>query len=313
MSLLSGLGQMGFMPHLLVLEDPARPCPEYLAKLARAAIPHGIVPISGHIDPTLVPRLVSRLRRAQPHVVHTHLLHADLFGIPAARLAGVPAVVSTKHNDDPFRRGFIGRADAALARLADRVIVISEHLRRFYRDVEGIPAPKLTRIHYGLDPDGAPPDGEAVRREFGIGDEPLVGVVARLEAQKGHRFLLEAFVAVRAQITAARLLVAGSGPQEAALRARARELGLAEAVIFAGFRDDVDRVMAALDLFVLPSLWEGFGLVLLEAMRAGRAIVASAVSAIPEIVTDGQTGLLVPPRDPESLAAAIVGLLRDQA
>ncbi len=311
LTLLGRLDPSRFTTQMLVLEDPARPAAAFLAKIGRAAIPHEVVSIFRHVDPGLALRLIGRFRRWQPDIVHTHLLHADLFGIPAARLARVPGVVSTKHNDDPFRRGVVGRADAALARLADRVIVISDHLGRFYRDVEGISAGKLTRIHYGLDADGVPVDGSAVRREFGIGEAPLAGVVARLEEQKGHRDLLEAFVRVRAEIPGARLLLAGSGPQDAALRAQAAALGLGDAVIFAGFRDDVDQVMAALDLVVLPSLWEGFGLVLLEAMRAGRAIVATSVSAIPEIVADGQTGLLVPPRDAGALTAAVAALLRD--
>lgn len=311
LTLLTRLDPILVSPYLLVLQDPAHPAQAFLAKVTRAALPHGVAPIGGDLDPVLPFRLARRFRRWRPDIVHTHLLHADLYGIPAARVAGVPGVVSTKHNDDPFRAGVVGRADAALARLADRVIVISDHLARFYRNVEGIPAGKLTRIHYGLDANAETPDGSVVRREFSIGDAPLAGVVARLEEQKGHRYLLDAFVNVRAEIPRARLLLAGSGPQDAALRAQAAALGLGEAVIFAGFRDDVDRVMAALDLFVLPSLWEGFGLVLLEAMRAGRAIVATSVSAIPEIVADEETGLLVPPRDAGALAEAVVSLLRD--
>jgi glycosyltransferase involved in cell wall biosynthesis len=311
LTLLSRLDHSRFSPYLLVLEDPARPCPGFLAKIAGASIPHGVVPIARHIDPALPARLVARFRRWRPDIVHTHLLHADLFGIPAARLARVPAVVSTKHNDDPFRHGVVGKVDWALSRMADRVIVISDHLRRFYRDVEGLPAEKLTRIHYGLEADGVPADGAAVRREFRLAPEaPLAGVVARLEEQKGHRYLLEAFVRVRAAVPGARLLIVGLGPLRPALERQAATLGLADAVIFTGFRDDVDRIMAALDLFVLPSLWEGFGLVLLEAMRAGKAIVATAVSAIPEIVADGHTGVLVPPSDADALAAAIVRLLR---
>jgi len=312
LTLLTRFDREEVTPHLLVLEDPAHPARPFLAKIGRAALSHEVLPISRHLDPLLPLRLVRTFRRRRPDIVHTHLLHADVYGIPAARLAGGPGVVSTKHSDDPFRRGVVGRADAAIARLADRVIVISDHLRRFYRDVEGIPEDKLVRIYYGLDDEGPPADPTAVRREFGIdAGTPLVGVVARLEEAKGHRHLLDAFARLRAEMPPARLLLAGSGLQEGALRAQAAALGLGEAVIFAGFREDVDRVMAALDLVVLPSLWEGFGLVLLEAMRAGRAIVATAVSAIPEIVVDGFTGVLVPPRDERALAAAMASLLRD--
>jgi len=299
-------------PHLLVLEDSTRPARTFLARIERAGLSYEVLPISGHLDPLLPLRLVRTFRRHRPDLVHTHLLHADLYAIPAARLAGVPAVVSTKHADDPFRRGVVGRADAAIARLTDRIIVISDHLKGFYRDVEGIPTDKLLRIYYGLDDHGPPADPTVVRREFGIdAGVPLAGVVARLEEAKGHRQLLAAFGRLRADLPAARLVLAGSGQQEQALRAQSAALGLDDAVIFAGFRDDVDRVLAAVDLLVVPSLHEGFGLVLLEAMRAARPIVATAVSAIPEILVDGLNGLLVPPGDEAALAAAMASLLRD--
>ncbi|HEV8338512.1 MAG TPA: glycosyltransferase [bacterium] len=312
LTLLTRFDREEVTPHLLVLEDSAHPARTFLAKIVRVGLSHEVVPISGHLDPLLPLRLVRTFRRWRPDVVHTHLLHADLYAIPAARLAGVGAVVSTKHGGDPFRRGVVGRADAAIARLADRVIVISDHLKGFYSDVEGIPAGKLIRIYYGLDDHGPPVDPTAVRREFAIDEGiPLAGAVARLEEAKGHRHLLAAFARLRTELPAARLLLAGSGLQERALRAQSAALGLDEAVIFAGFRDDVDRVMASLDLVVVPSLWEGFGLVLLEAMRAGRAVVATAVSAIPEVLVDGVTGLLVSPGDEAALAAAMASLLRD--
>jgi glycosyltransferase involved in cell wall biosynthesis len=153
----------------------------------------------------------------------------------------------------------------------------------------------------------------SVRAEFRIpADAPLVGVVARLDSQKGHIYLLRAWVQVTAALPEARLLVVGDGPLRGELQQQTYDLGLEGSVIFAGRREDVPRIMAALDVVTLPSLWEGFGLVLLEAMAVARPIVASRVSAIPEIVVEGETGLLVPPRDVDALAAALIALLRDQ-
>jgi glycosyltransferase involved in cell wall biosynthesis len=138
-------------------------------------------------------------------------------------------------------------------------------------------------------------------------------VVARLAPQKGHRVLFDALPAVRDAVpdVHARLIGHEELSTTAELRAYAVERGVADLVAFEGFRADIAQVMADLDVFVLPSLWEGFGLVLLEAMAAGRPVVASAVGPIPEIVVDGVTGLLVPPGDSTALAAAIVRLLRD--
>jgi len=135
--------------------------------------------------------------------------------------------------------------------------------------------------------------------------------VGRLTEQKGHTYLLDAFAQVMRVLPAARLLVIGDGELRPTLERRATRLGLHGSVIFTGRREDVPRLMMALDVLALPSLWEGFGLVLLEAMAAGKPIVASRVSAIPEIVADGETGLLVPPRDVKALAQALLALLHD--
>src|SRR5204863_8391924 len=128
-----------------------------------------------------------------------------------------------------------------------------------------------------------------------------------------HRALFDALPGIRAAVPDVHVRLVGHEELSttAELMAHALDTGVANIVSFEGFRSDIPRVMADLDVFVLPSLWEGFGLVLLEAMAAGRPIVASAVGPIPEIVVDGLTGLLVPPGDPEALAEAIVRLLRE--
>jgi len=157
-------------------------------------------------------------------------------------------------------------------------------------------------------------EGADVRVELGMpADVPLVGVVSRLTEQKGHAYLLDAFAEVIQALPSAHLLVVGDGELRPALERQAARLGLQDSVTFTGRRADVPRIMMALDVLAMPSLWEGFGLVLLEAMAAGKPVVASRVSAIPEIVADGETGLLVPPKDPAGLARALLILLRHPA
>ena len=301
---------------LLVEREPELSA--YVAALKAVGVEAVRLPIRADLDLLLLWQLVRFFHAQRPAVVHTHLIHGDLNGTLAARLAGVPFVVSTKHNDDVFRqRGFYAWLDRTVARYQDRIITISHHLKRFYVEVEGLPAGKIVTVHYGLDPDaflGGADDGADVRAELGVpADTPLVGVVGRLTEQKGHVYLLDAFTGVIQALPAAHLLVVGDGELRSALERQAARLGLYGSVTFTGRREDVPRIMMALDVLVMPSLWEGFGLVLLEAMAAAKPVVASRVSAIPEIVVEGETGLLVPPKDPENLSRALLALLRDLA
>lgn len=290
----------------------------YVAALEAVGVEVVRFPIHADLDPLLLWRLARFLRAKKLDIVHTHLIHGDLYGTLAARLAGVPFVVSTKHNDNAFRRQrFYAWLDRNLARYQDRIITISYHLKRFCVEVEGLPADKIVPIHYGLDMKAflkSADDGAAVRTEFSIPvDAHLVGVVGRLTEQKGHTYLLEAFAEVVQTLPSAHLLVIGDGELSSNLEYQVTRLGLHDNVTFAGYRQDVSRIMVALDVMAMPSLWEGFGLVLLEAMAAAKPIVATRVSAIPEIVADGETGLLVPPKDPEGLARALLALLHDPA
>lgn len=263
-------------------------------------------------------RLVRLLREGRYHILHTHLFRADLMGALARKRAGVPHLFSTIHNTDPFYTHPVWKRLARWAAgEADRVVVISDAIGRFMVERVGLEAGRLRRIHYGLEtPPGRPELREAVRRELGIEAEaPVAGIIARLTPQKNHQRLLEAFATVHSKVPGARLLVVGHDPGglRPLLEATAERLGLALAVRFLGYRDDREAILEALDCFVLPSLWEGFGLVLLEAMAAGRPVVASRVGAIPEVVLDGKTGYLVDPHDGSALADSMVRVLGDRA
>ena len=316
--LTAGLRARGLNTQIIMLVEPDKPVPAFAeAAAAHDVAVHPLV-IRADADPTLPMRLRRTLRLLRPCIVHTHLLHADVYGIPAARLAGVPLVVTSRHNDNAFRRGGgMRRLNRALWAGVNAGIAISESVRRFAVEVEGARADKVRVILYGLPLTPTPPAAraalrQAVRAELGSGsDELLVAMACRLVEQKGVHYGIRAFAQASAQHPSARLIVAGDGPLRPALEAEARAAGVADRVRFLGWRGDVPRLLAGFDVLLLPSLWEGFGLVLLEAMSQRVPVVASRVSAVPEIVADGETGLLVPARDVDALAGALALLLGD--
>jgi glycosyltransferase involved in cell wall biosynthesis len=254
------------------------------------------------LDPALPLRLRRTLEQLRPNVVHTHLVHADVYGALASPRAPW-RIVSTKHNDDPFRAGAFRFVERALTKRTSRVIAITHALRRFCVERVGLPEAKVDVVHYGLDEvpawrehDTRPPKGR-----FAL-------VVGRLVEQKGVDVAVRALAAFPDDV---RLAVLGDGPERPRLETLARESGVADRVLLPGRVGDVAAWLRAAELVLHPVRWEGFGLAVLEAMLAERPVVASAVSAVPELVVDGETGLLVPPGDAEALAAAAAELLAD--
>lgn len=314
LTLLPRLQAHGYMPEMLALAD-RHDHPEPFAERVRAAgVPVGVMPLAGDLDLGLVRRLERFIRAGGYSVVHTHLLHADLHGVMAARRADVKTLVSTRHNDDAFRRFLPLRwVNSWSARQIDHLICISESVRGFVVRTELVPERKTSVIHYGLSVGDRIGD-RSWRAQMGWSDgTPVVGIVARLTAQKGHSSLLKAMPEVLKRVPEARLIIVGEGELRANLVDLSRRLGVQKRVHFFGYRADAASLMAGFDLFVHPSRWEGFGLVFLEAMAARRAIVATRVGSIPEIVAQGETGLLVPVDDVPALAGAMVKLLISRA
>ena len=316
-ALLKGLDKQRFEVHYCILAESQHlsVLPEYTTRLEEAGVNVSVVVMHKYVNVRLLWKLRNYMARHQFHIVHTHLIHADLYGTLAAKFAAVPVIISSRHNDDKFRRsrGVI-YLNKILAHWHDRVIVISHWIGKFLQEVEGIPPRKIVPIHYGLQPEtlAAQADTSYVRREFQIPDQtPVIGTIGRLTEQKGHIYLLRAITQVRKYFPDIRVLLVGDGELRKELEQQTYSLGIATNVIFTGYRTDAARLLSGFDFLVFPSLWEGFGLILLEAMALKKAIVASRVSAIPESVLDGETGLLVPPKDPERLAQAMLTLLRD--
>ena len=312
LALLPALRALGVDAEVVLLQEPGRPVAQLVRAFLAAGVPTFELAINMDLDPWLVGRLARLVRSRGAHAVHTHGVHADLYGrLCLQGLDGV-LLLQTRHNDDRFRRLWIMRLlNQWLARRCVRIVAISDAVREFVCAVEGIPPRKVERIYYGLDAAPAPQNVADLRTELGWAGAPLIGFVGRLTGQKGVDVLLNAFAIVHRALPTARLLLIGDGPQRAALAALAGGLQISAAVHFAGWREDARAQMAALNVLAIASRWEGFGLVTLEAMQAGVAVVASRVSALPEIVLDGETGLLVPAANAAKLAAALLALLQD--
>jgi glycosyltransferase involved in cell wall biosynthesis len=265
-------------------------------------------------DTAALRRLIRLLRDRRPDIIHAHLFPAEVYATAGEILSGACAtLVCTKHNDDDFlKRPHFKLLHRLISYRAARTIAISEHVRQYTLAIGTADPSRLVTIHYGHDGGHSAGKPPGLRKEFGIGNGTfLIGSVGRLAPQKGQRYLLEAIQKMAAAGEDAALVLVGEGPLLGSLKAQVAASGLERRVFFAGFRPEVRDLMPEFDVFALPSLWEGFGLVLLEAMAAGRAIVASRVSAIPEVVEDGVTGFLVPPGDSDALAEALVTLRRD--
>jgi glycosyltransferase involved in cell wall biosynthesis len=271
-------------------------------------------------DLAAMARLGAIFRERRPHVVHGHTYKAGVLASVAARLAGVPAIIFTPHGHIFARDARIpgvppaGWKLCALRRLtsaaqscAHRVTALSEADLRDQLALGLSPPSRYAVVSNGIDIDRFAAPAAARTTE---GDRPLIGAVGRFSAEKGHRYLVEALVAVRRRFPRARLVLVGYGELEPELREQAGRLGLGGAVEFAGERDSAE-VLSSFDLFVQPSLYESQGMAILEAMASGRPVVATDVGGVRDAVREGETGLLVPPADAAALARGIVRLLEE--
>jgi len=267
------------------------------------------LPFRGDLWPPAVLGLARELRRARPDVVQLHDPHAVGSGLLAARIAGGPALVATRRVDFRLRGPLSRRKYRGCA----RVVAVSRAIADVL-EAQGIDAARLRLVYEGV-PDRSPlPGGVEALRALGVPEgAPAVGNVAALTGHKDHANLIAAAAVVVRARADAHFVIVGDGPLRAELEARVRESGLAGRVVFAGFRDDVDRLLPAFDVFCLSSHLEGLGTSLLDAMAFGRAVVATAAGGIPEAVEDGVTGRVVPVRDPSRLAQALLALLGDPA
>jgi len=304
LSLLPQLQQRGWDVRFLMLHEHEPGAWDFARELRARGIALDAIPLAADVDPIAFFRIAGYLARTRPTILHTHLVHADVYGQLTGALTGVPTRVSTKHGFNEFRenRGF-ALGDRAIASLAHTHIAISRGLARYLEEVEGFDGASFEIVHYGIEPNGEP-------RPY-AGDVPRLLCVGRLIPIKGHIVLLRAFAQARRHVPALELDLAGRGPLEPALRALAKELGIEDAVRFLGYVAPIQRAIEAAAAVVVPSMGEGFGMVALEAMERARPVIAAEIGGLGELVEDEVTGYLVPAGEAETLADAIVRLASD--
>lgn len=332
MHIISGGEFGGAERHILNLASSVNPrlidttvCCLFSAPFFKIAADAGVnvfvIPMRSKFDLGIVGKLVDNSIERDIDIIHTHGVRANLLGRLAARQAGQKKVVTTIHSllERDYPNFLTRQINCWTERLtrnwSDHFIAVSDGLKN-QLIARGVPEDKVTVIHNGivLEEFSAPEEPDTFRKRLGLDPmTPLVGIVARLHAVKGHYYFLQAAREILSQQPDVRFMIVGDGPYRSFLEGEARRMGIAGQVIFTGFVDDVRSLMASLNLLVISSLWEGFGLTAIEAMTIGLPVLATDVGGLPEVVRHGETGFLVPPADAAALAKGIMWLLNHPA
>jgi len=301
--LLDGLSRLPG-EHVLACSEGA----EIIEAVGNPAIKIRPLPFQGDADLGFIGRLRHLIRSENPDMLHIHSRRGDLLAALAGRLESIP-MIHSRRVDNPPRW-----VDTHIKfPLFETIVTISEGIRDVLIDA-GVPAERVMCVPSAVDTECYRPgcDEAWFRSEFALAKgETAIGMIAQLIGRKGHEVLFDALPTVLGHHPRARVLLFGQGPMDAELQTSVRARGLEDAVIFAGYRNDMARVMPCLDLVVHPAWMEGLGVSLLEAAACGVPIVATRAGGIPEIVKDGVNGRLIAPGDSAALASAIIDLLDD--
>jgi glycosyltransferase involved in cell wall biosynthesis len=308
-TLLGGLDRKHWQPVLVHHPDPA--LAPLLEEVRRNCVQLRPVPRARHTLSGVI-QFHRVLRAARPAILHVHLTWALGGGraLVAATLARIPAVVVTAHSGVHDRCPRFVTRQIMLTRV-NRFLAVSESVAHALRKHAKVPATKIQVVHNGIPLASYDrPFDRKLRAMLVAGSErPIVLTIARLSEEKGHKYLLDA----ASMVPEAMFVLAGDGPLRAELELRARALGLGDRVVFLGHREDIPDLLAICDLFVLPSLFEGYPLSVMEAAAARKPVIATAVGGTDEALLHGESGLLVPPADAAALANAIRTVLREPA
>lgn len=262
--------------------------------------------------------LLKLIKQSKPDIVHTCLFYANYHGRIAAKLAKVPIIVSEEQNVDKWKKKYLVflLIDWLLSKVTDRIIACSQAVKDFVLQNEKIETDKLLFVPNTFDHkkfvNHSSIEKKNIKRALGLSDKDrIIGTVGSFSLQKGHIYLIKAMKEIVRNEPSCKLLMVGAGPLENELRKKADKLGLNKQIIFTGKRRDIFNLFSILEIFVLPSLWEGLPLVSLEAMAMAKPVVASQIPGITEVVIDGENGILVAPKNSNLLAKAILDLLKD--
>ena len=271
---------------------------------------------SHKLDAGIILKIAKLLREQRIDILQTYLWTANAWGRVAARIAGTPVVVASERNVDIWEQSYKRMIGRTLAHSTDKIIANSEAVRDYLLDRGGLDPEKVVRIYNGVNFERfeKPFDPMERRRELGLPEGALLaGVVARVEPAKDHDTLLHAMASVRDQTAHLHLAVVGDGRQTERLTALANQLGLGDRVHFTGFRTDAAEWIRTFDFSVLSSVKEGLSNTVIESMAAGKPVIATAVGGNPEVIVEGETGFLLPTREPELFGAAIARMVADPA
>ena len=318
--LMRGLREAGVEQELLAVPDSV-----ILRRAQDDGLPAVAQRMRGEVDIGAARAIAARLAAGRFDVVHMHTSHAHTLGVLAARFAGRrqrgdrPATVVSRRVDFSIhKRRLLDFSRLKYTWGLDRIVCVSEMIRRVLL-ADGLPPELLAVVHSGVDLSrfaGVIDRSHDYRREFGVPmGAPVIGNVAHCAAHKGQRDLLDAAPAVLARFPEARFVIVGEGELLPALKEQARALGIADRLLFPGFRTDVPSLLAWFDVFCFPSRQEGLGTSVLDALAMGKPVVATAAGGIPEMIRGGEHGLLVAPADPRALADSLLWMLdhREQA
>jgi glycosyltransferase involved in cell wall biosynthesis len=311
-SLAKGLDRERFNPAVASFKHGAM-----VKDLSKQGIPFYVLGKSGKFDPSFLFRLLRLLREHKIHILHTHTFSPNFWGRIAAKIASIPFVISTEHTIASHKSALQRTIDKLLSPLSNKLVAVSYEVKQSNISLGRIAPSKITVIHNGIEEASTgvlePTEISTYKKSLGLrNDLPVILTVGRLAPPKGHSFLLDALRLVNQEGCKAQFVFVGDGPLRDQLKAKAKDLGIAEHVVFAGFRTDVNGFLQIADVIAFPSVREGFSIAILEAMAAGKAIIATDVGGNREAIQSGVSGILVPPRDVNALTKAILNLIKNK-
>lgn len=300
--------------------NPARFAPSMCAldldgdlaqELTQLGIPHFVAHRRG-VEPAVMGRLYRLFRDNRVDVVHTHHFAQLFYAALPARAAGARII----HTEHEFFTYTVSRTSRTLLRpllrFCEQMTVVGPEVASYFIDTIGVPASRIAIVRNGVNPARFDYDAAAARAELGLGPHDFVmGTIGRLEPEKDQATLLEVFKQVHGCHSNARLVIVGDGQLGPELKAQAQRLGIADRTMFLGYRRDIARVLAAMDVFLLPSIREGLPISLIEAMAARRPVVASDIGSVRDLLREGEAGFMVKPRDIQGFTAAVSRFIAD--